>query len=165
MHFTFIITLYSLTTDDFPCQRESAATEWDNNNTHINILEDVLVGVGVVVDSDVEARILHIKPTYQIHGNNIITRNISWCYVLRWIWCLWCYSEYASTPAKLKSLLGHGGNRTCDLWDTSPMLCQLSYAVKSIQVDDISELEIGHSRKISWENQLSIIKCTEYLNV
>jgi hypothetical protein len=55
----YFITLYSLTTDDFPCQRESAATEWDNN-THINILEDVLLGV--VVDSDVEARILHIKP-------------------------------------------------------------------------------------------------------
>jgi hypothetical protein len=39
-------------------------------------------------------------------------------YVLRWIWCLWCYSECASTPGKLKSLLGHGGNRTRDLWDT-----------------------------------------------
>ena len=25
----------------------------------------------------------------------------------------------ASTPGKLKSLLGHGGNRTHDLWDTS----------------------------------------------
>ena len=26
--------------------------------------------------------------------------------------------ECASTPGKLKSLLGHGGNRTGDLWDT-----------------------------------------------
>ena len=26
--------------------------------------------------------------------------------------------------------LDHGGNRTYDLWNTSPMLCQLSYAVR-----------------------------------
>jgi hypothetical protein len=45
-------------------------------------------------------------------------------YVLRWIWCLWCYSECASTPGKLKSLLGHGGNRTRDLWDTSFQLAR-----------------------------------------
>ena len=32
-----------------------------------------------------------------------------------------------------------GGNRTYDLWDTSPMLCQLSYAVLSVRVCDISE--------------------------
>ena len=56
--------------------------------------------------------------------------------------CLWCYSECASTPGKLKRLLGHGGNRTRDLWDTSPMLCQLSYVVKSVRVDDISELSL-----------------------
>ena len=35
---------------------------------------------------------------------------------------------------------GHGGIRTYDLWNTSPMLCQLSYAVKSVRVCDISEL-------------------------
>jgi hypothetical protein len=29
-----------------------------------------------------------------------------------------------------------------DIWDTSPMLCQLSYAVKSVRVDDISELSL-----------------------
>ena len=33
----------------------------------------------------------------------------------------------------------HGGNRTYDLWNTSPMLCQLSYAVWSVRVCDISE--------------------------
>ena len=33
----------------------------------------------------------------------------------------------------------HGGNRTRDLWDTSPMLCQLSYEIKSVRVGDISE--------------------------
>ena len=36
--------------------------------------------------------------------------------------CLWCYTECAATPGKLKSLLGHGGNRTRDLWDTSAEL-------------------------------------------
>ena len=30
--------------------------------------------------------------------------------------------------ASLKNMPGHGGNRTYDLWNTSPMLCQLSYA-------------------------------------
>ena len=29
--------------------------------------------------------------------------------------------------ASLKNMSGHGGNRTYDLWNTSPMLCQLSY--------------------------------------
>ena len=37
---------------------------------------------------------------------------------------------------------GHGGNRTYDLWNTSPMLCQLSYAVRSVRVCDISELSL-----------------------
>ena len=41
--------------------------------------------------------------------------------------------------ASLKNMLGHGGNRTYDLWNTSPMLCQLSYAVRSVRVFDISE--------------------------
>ena len=33
----------------------------------------------------------------------------------------------------------HGGNQTRDLWDTRPMLYQLSYEVKSVRVGDISE--------------------------
>ena len=47
--------------------------------------------------------------------------------------------ECASTPGKLKSLPDHGGNRTRDLWDSSPML---SYEVKSVQVGDILELSL-----------------------
>ena len=31
--------------------------------------------------------------------------------------------------ASLKNMLDHGENRTYDLWNTSTMLCQLSYAV------------------------------------
>jgi hypothetical protein len=27
---------------------------------------------------------------------------LCWCNVLRWIWCLWCYSECISTPGKLE---------------------------------------------------------------
>jgi hypothetical protein len=27
---------------------------------------------------------------------------LGWCNVLRWIWCLWCYSECKSTPGKLE---------------------------------------------------------------
>ena len=41
--------------------------------------------------------------------------------------------------ASLKNMPDHGGNRTYDLWNTSPMLCQLSYAVGSVRVCDISE--------------------------
>ena len=39
----------------------------------------------------------------------------------------------------LKNMPDHGGNRTYILWNTSPMLCQLSYAVWSVRVCDISE--------------------------
>ena len=48
------------------------------------------------------------------------------------LWCLWCYSECASTPGKLITLPDHGGNRTRDLWDTSSMLYQLSYGRTSV---------------------------------
>ena len=41
--------------------------------------------------------------------------------------------------ASLKNMPDHSGNRTYDLWNTSPMLCQLSYAVGSVRVCDISE--------------------------
>ena len=39
------------------------------------------------------------------------------------------YSHLAS----LKNMPVHGGNRTYDLWNTSPMLCQLSYTVRSVR--------------------------------
>ena len=41
--------------------------------------------------------------------------------------------------ASLKNMPGHGGNRTYDLWNTSPTLCQLSYAVRTVRESDISE--------------------------
>ena len=44
--------------------------------------------------------------------------------------------------ASLTNMPGHSGNRTYDLWNTSPMLCQLSYAVRSVRVYDISELSL-----------------------
>ena len=43
------------------------------------------------------------------------------------------------------NLPDHGGNRTResrDLWDTSPMLFQLSYGIKSVGVGDILELSL-----------------------
>ena len=42
----------------------------------------------------------------------------------------------------LKNMPDHGGNRTYHLWDTSPMLFQLSYVVWSVRVSDISEQNI-----------------------
>ena len=53
-------------------------------------------------------------------------------------------SEYPHR-ASLKNMPDHGGNRTYDLWNTSPMLCQLSYAVMSVRVCDISELSLVRS--------------------
>ena len=44
--------------------------------------------------------------------------------------------------ASLKNIPDHGGNRTYDLWNTSPMLCELSDAVRSVRVCDISELSL-----------------------
>ena len=47
------------------------------------------------------------------------------------------------TLKSLKNIpAGHGGNRTYDLLNTSPMLCQLSYEVRSVRVCDISELRL-----------------------
>ena len=39
-------------------------------------------------------------------------------------------------PASLKNMPDHGGNRTYNLRNTSPMLCQL---VRSVRICDISE--------------------------
>ena len=55
--------------------------------------------------------------------------------------------------ASLKNMPGHGGNRTYDLWNTSPMLCQLSYAVRSIRVCDISEQNLVPSISMSSSNR------------
>ena len=44
--------------------------------------------------------------------------------------------------ASLKNMPVHGGNRTYDLWNTSPMLCRLSYAVRTVRVSDISEQDL-----------------------
>ena len=63
----------------------------------------------------------------------------------RYFLCLWCYSEYISTPGNLKNQPDHGGNRTRDLWFASPILCQLSFEVKSVREFDISELNLAPS--------------------
>ena len=59
---------------------------------------------------------------------------------------------------------GHGGNRTYyDLWNTSPMLCQLSYAVRSVPVCDISELSIVPSIPMQSSNMIFsvLVLCTQ----
>ena len=53
--------------------------------------------------------------------------------------------------ASLKNMPDHGGNRTYDLWNTSPMLCQLSYAVWSVRVCDISEQNLVPSISVDIE--------------
>ena len=44
--------------------------------------------------------------------------------------------------ASLKNMPGRGGIRTYDLWNASPMLCQLSCAVRLVRVYDISKLSL-----------------------
>ena len=43
------------------------------------------------------------------------------------IMVFFCYSASISALGKLKNKPDHAGNLTYDLWNTSPMLCQLSY--------------------------------------
>ena len=49
---------------------------------------------------------------------------------------------------------GHCGNRTYDLWNTSPMLCQLSYVVRSVRVCDISEQNLVPSIPMQSSNMI-----------
>ena len=103
----------------------------------------------------------HFRPVFKIKYSYFFVCS---CYVFRWIWCLRCYCECSSTPGRLKSLLGHGGNRTLDLWYPSPMLCQLSYKVKSVRVGDISELSLVHSTSVYskiWYFLCVLVLCTQ----
>ena len=54
-----------------------------------------------------------------------------------------------ATLGRLKNAPGHNGIRTCDLWNTSPTLYLLSYAVRTVCLCDISELNLAPS--ISWK--------------
>ena len=59
---------------------------------------------------------------------------------------------------------GHSGNRTYDLWNTSPMLCQLSYAVWSVRVCDISEQNLVPSISMLSNNNHDfsvLVQCTQ----
>ena len=56
------------------------------------------------------------------------------------------FSECVHT-GQAKKWLDRGGNRTRDLWFASPMLCQLSYEVKSVRVCDISEFSLSLNHK------------------
>ena len=65
--------------------------------------------------------------------------------------------------ASLKNMPGHGGNRTYDLWNTSPMLCQLSYVVRSVRVCDISEQNLVPSIPMQSSNMICyvLVLCTQ----
>ena len=47
--------------------------------------------------------------------------------------------RWANRETFEETMPGHGGNRTYDLWNTSLTLCQMSYAVRTVRVSDISE--------------------------
>ena len=76
-------------------------------------------------------------PFYQVEDKVICEPD----YMVRHIYFDACDVTLSVYPhrASLKNMPDHGGNRTYDLWNTSPMLCQLSYAVWSVRVCDISE--------------------------
>ena len=59
----------------------------------------------------------------------------------------------------LKNMPDHGGNLTYDLWNTSPMLCQLSYAVWSVRVCDISEQNLVPSISMLSNNNHDFCIC------
>ena len=64
----------------------------------------------------------------------------------------------------LKNMPDHDGNRTYDLWNTSPMLCQLSYAVWSVRVCDISEQNLVPSISMLSNNNHDfsvLVQCTQ----
>ena len=65
--------------------------------------------------------------------------------------------------ASLKNMPGHGGNRTLDLWNTSPMLYQLSYAVRTVRVSDISEQNLVPSIPMYSSNMIFsvLVLCTQ----
>ena len=75
---------------------------------------------------------------------------------------LLCQSVYPHR-ASLKNMPVHGGNRTYDLWNTSPMLCQLSYTVRSVQVCDNSELSLVPSISMQSSNHgfAVLVLCTQ----
>ena len=64
--------------------------------------------------------------------------------------------------AGLKNMPDHGGNRTYDLWNTSPMLCQLSYAVWSVRVCDISEQNLVPSISMLSNNNHELESVPKY---
>jgi hypothetical protein len=57
---------------------------------------------------DISELSLYIVPSISIYSI-IWLFCVCWCYVLRWIWCLWCYSECASTP-------GQANFSACPVW-------------------------------------------------
>ena len=59
--------------------------------------------------------------------------------------------------ASLKNMPDHGGNRTYDLWNTSPMLCQLSYVVRSVRVSVCDILEQNLVPTISMQSIVIMI--------
>ena len=50
-------------------------------------------------------------------------------YALRWKWCLWCFSEFISTPGQLKNMPDQDGNRTYDLFGMLAQ-CSASWATR-----------------------------------
>jgi hypothetical protein len=45
---------------------------------------------------------IKISTDRKFSNNIIVFFFMCWCYLLRWIWCLWCFSECISTPGKLE---------------------------------------------------------------
>ena len=62
---------------------------------------------------------------------------------------------------------GHGGIRIYDLWNTSPMLFQLSYAVRTVRVSDISEQYLVPSIPMCSSNMNFpvLVLCTQVNNM
>ena len=87
---------------------------------------------------------LHFRANFgliQIHTKLILIYMMVLCTQVNKMYVIATLSVYPHR-AGLKNMPSHGGIRTYDLWNASPMLCQLSYAVRSVRVYDISELSL-----------------------
>ena len=98
-------------------------------------MKNIWKGIKQIINS--KPRGSSSSPSKILEGENVLTDSKSDA-------CDVTLSVYPHR-ASLKNMPDHGGNRTYDLWNTSPMLCQLSYAVWSVRVCDISEQNLAPS--------------------
>ena len=83
----------------------------------------------------------NLVPSIQMQSSNMIFFRAGFVYSGEYDVCDVTLSV-CPHRASLNNMPGHAWNRTYDLWNTCQMLCQLSYAVRTVRVSDISEQDL-----------------------